>query len=405
MKQTILDKFLRYVKIDTQSSDHSDTSPSTSNQFDLARLLVTELQSLGLKDAYCDDHCYVYATLPSTTSRPSPRIGLFAHLDTSPEVSGNRVNPNVIENYRGGDIALSSGIVITESENGDLAKCIGHTLVTSDGTTLLGADDKAGIAAIMSALQHFTEHPLTLHGEVKICFSPDEETGRGMEHFNGAKFDADFAYTVDGGFPGELNKETFSADAALIIVEGRDIHPGKAKNIMVNALRVMGEIVARLPREMAPETTAEYEPFIHPNKIEGSVGRCTLHLILRDFKTEGLGEQKRLLETVINDVRVLYPKAVITLEIAPTYRNMRERLDERPEVTGRLFKAALRAGVEPVWKPIRGGTDGSKLTARGLPTPNIFTGGNNAHSRAEWLSVDALVKAVETIINVVAIDG
>jgi len=406
MKQKALEKFLRYVKINTQSKDGSDSYPSTRVQFDLANLLVQELKELGLKDAAVDTYGYVTATLPSNTNKKGPKIGLIAHMDTSPEVPGENVKPQIIQSYKGGDIILNKeqNIIIKESENEDLKNCIGHTLVTTDGTTLLGADDKAGIAAIMTAVQTLVANPAIPHAEVKIAFTPDEEVGEGVKFFDLKKYGADCAYTIDGGFTGELNMETFSANAAVIEVEGRDIHPGTAKNIMVNSIRAVADIIAKLPRDMAPETTEGYEPYIHPLSVQGTVFKTTLKFILRDFKTEGLDVQKKILEKIIAEVQKMHPKAKIKLEITETYRNMRDELEKHPDVTTSLWKAAEKAGLKPEWKPIRGGTDGSRLTAIGLPTPNLFTGSCNHHSRTEWLSADALAKAVDVLINLVTVD-
>ena len=288
MKDKALEKFLRYIKINTQSKDESDTFPSTKIQFDLANLLVEELKELGLLDVGVDEHCYVTATLPANIDREVPKIGLLAHMDTSPEVSGENIKPQTIEKYEGGDIVINKdlNVIIKESECKELKKCIGNTIITSDGTTLLAADDKAGIAAIMTMLETLKENPDIPHGEIKIGFTPDEEVGQGVEHFDIKKFGADYAYTVDGGVAGELNMETFSANAATIEIEGRNIHPGTAKDIMVNAIRVMGNIISRLPKDMTPETTEGYEPFIHPMTLDGSVAKSTMKLILRDFKTD-----------------------------------------------------------------------------------------------------------------------
>jgi tripeptide aminopeptidase len=405
MKDKALENFLRYVSINTQSDETSDTSPSTSIQFDLAHILVDELKALGLQDVGVDEHCYVMASLPANCDRDAPKIGLLAHMDTSPEVSGEHVTPRIIETYTGGDIVLNEADnIVINGEDDTLKACVGDTLVTSDGTTLLGADDKAGIAAIMTLLGILNEQPDIPHGELKIAFTPDEEVGRGVDHFDVAKFGADYAYTVDGSIAGELNMETFSADAATIEVQGRNIHPGTAKNVMVNAIRVMGHIVSRLPPHMTPETTEGYEPFIHPMAMTGSVDRATLKLILRDFKTAGLDTQREILEHIITEVQALYPRARITLEITKTYRNMRDELEKNAHVTDALFAAANKAGANPTWKPIRGGTDGSRLTEMGLPTPNLFGGGANFHSKTEWLSVDSLVKSIGTLLNLVRID-
>lgn len=405
MKKAVLEKFIRYVKIDTQSSEISQSFPSSKNKFDLARILVAELQKFNLTDVSCDENCYVTATLPSNTHTNEPVIGLFAHIDTSPEVTGKNVNPKVIENYKGGDIVIndSKNIVISESENEHLKECIGHTLVTTDGTTLLGSDDKAGIAAIMTAVEYLVSHQEIPHGKIRICFTPDEETGNGLAKFNVPQFGADFAYTVDGGFMGEINRETFSADSASIKIEGKDMHPGYAKNKMVNSIRALCTIIDRLPPEMSPERTEGYEPFIHPMHIEGSVSKSTISLLLRDFDETGLDAQRDILQKIIDNVKPIVPQCNITLTVTPCYRNMRTILEKHPEVTRRLEEAVRKTGVKPEWKPIRGGTDGSRLTTSGLPTPNIFTGGCNAHSLTEWQSIDALVKAVETIINIVTV--
>jgi len=406
MKQKLLDRFIRYVKIDTRSDELSGTFPSSQNQFDLARQLVSELSGLGLFDAACDKYCYVTATLQANTDSQAPVIAFFAHLDTSPEVSGKNVFPQIITDYKGGAIPLTSDglVAIRESENVHLKECIGHTLVTTDGTTLLGSDDKAGIAAIMTAVEFLIDNPQIPHGKIIICFTPDEETGKGISNFDPKKLGADFGYTVDGGFTGELNKETFSADSATIELTGIDMHPGYAKDKMVNSIRALAAILEMLPQKMSPETTDNYEPYIHPVKIEGCVSKSRINLILRDFTDAGLEKQKVLLENIIDTVKKRFPETIIKFTITPTYRNMRETIERFPHVTEKLENAVRKAGVEPVWKPIRGGTDGSKLSALGLPTPNIFTGACNAHSLTEWQSVDALLKVVETVVNVARTD-
>jgi len=412
MKENVLDKFLRYVKIDTQSSEESETTPSTQKQFDLANLLVKELQDIGISDAEVDEHCYVMATIPSNlpSNHPAhtkvPRIGIIAHLDTSPDVSGANVKPQIIENYQGGDITLPGdpSVVIRQSENPALqGYCIGHKIVTSDGTTLLGADDKDGIAAIMELAEILINNPDIPHGDVRIAFTPDEEIGQGTKFFDLKKFGCEYAYTVDGEMPGELNKETFSANSGLIKIKGRDIHPGSAKNIMVNAARVASEIVARFPKYMSPETTEGYEPYIHPHTMKGDVANAEIHILFRDFKTEGLDLQKKIVESIIDEVQKIYPKASIEFVVKVQYRNMLEVLEKHPIVLDTLWEAAKRAGVEPFWNPIRGGTDGSRLSEMGLPTPNIYNGGQNFHSRTEWLSVNALEITVDTLLQLVQI--
>lgn len=410
MKETALDRFLRYVRIDTQSKEDSDTYPSTQKQFDLLNLLVQELRTLGVPDVKIDKYGYVMATLPQNLPRSDkapgkvPAVGFIAHVDTSPSASGENVKPQIIA-YIGGDIVLpgDKSIIIRESENPQLKKCVGKTIVTSDGTTLLGADDKAGIAIIMTAIDTLISDPSIPHGDIKIGFTPDEEVGNGTKYFDIKAFGADVAYTLDGDSPGELNKETFSANGAIITVHGRNIHPGTAKDIMVNSLRAMADIIARFPKTMAPETTEGYEPYIHPHQLKGEEEKSVLNILLRDFKTEGLDKQKEILEKIIEDVKPLHPKARIELQIKESYRNMRDGLEKDTRVLECLWEATKRTGLEPRWVPIRGGTDGSRLTAMGLPTPNIFTGGQNFHGKTEWISIDAMQKAVETVVNLVQV--
>lgn len=400
-RESLLNRFIRYVKIETTSDPESTTFPSTSSQFDLARTLLSELKELGVKDVSLDENCYLMASIPSNMgSKIFHKIGFLAHLDTSSDVSGKNVNPQIIENYQGGDIKLGdSGIVIRESESSELRKCVGHTLVTTDGKTLLGADDKAGIAAIMTMVEYLHTHPQFKHGEIKIAFTPDEEIGRGVEKFDIKKFGADFAYTLDGEM--SVNKETFSADAATITIQGKNIHPGKAKNIMTNAIKVANEVISRLPIHMSPETTEGYEPFIHPTDLVAEVGTAKIKFILRDFEEEGLIKQKNILQLIVEEVSRLYPHAEIKLTVTPTYRNMRARLEENPLILELMLAAVKDTGLDIELTPIRGGTDGSGLTAKGLPTPNLFYGGVDPHSKAEWLSLDMMEKAVETTLNII----
>jgi tripeptide aminopeptidase len=315
------------------------------------------------------------------------------------------VKPQIIENYKGGDIVLpgDSDVIIRESENPSLKAGIGKMLVTSDGTTLLGADDKAGIAIIMTAVQTLLEKPGIPHGNIHIGFTPDEEIGAGTKYFDIKKFGAQYAYTVDGDTPGELNKETFSANSCHITVYGRDIHPGSAKNIMINSVRIISEIITRLPKNIAPEATEGYEPYIHPYVLEGGVGKSTVKILFRDFRTPGLDDLKNIVEKIVADVQQLYPKAKIELKVTEQYRNMREGLEKDTRVIDYLFEATKRSGLQAEWTPIRGGTDGSRLTEMGLPTPNIFTGGANYHSRTEWVNVWGMEKAVETVLNLIQI--
>jgi tripeptide aminopeptidase len=410
MNESALDRFLRYAKIDTQSKDDVEEYPSTKKQLDLLNLLLKELKDLGLKDARIDKYGYVMATIPSNIpqSHPAhgkvPTIGFISHVDTSPSASGTNVRPQVIT-YKGGDLVLpgDNSVVIRTSENPELKQNIGKTIVTSDGTTLLGADDKAGVAIIMTAVQSLLNTPSLLHGDIRVAFTPDEEVGNGTKFFDIKEFGATFAYTVDGDTPGELNKETFSADSAVITVYGRNIHPGSAKNIMVNSIRALADLIVRMPRDMAPETTEGYEPYIHPHIIEGEEAKSTLKMLLRDFETEGLKKQADMLRKIIAEVQPLHPKARIELKISESYRNMRYGVEKEPRGLEALWEATRRAGLEPKWVPIRGGTDGSRLTERGLPTPNIFTGGQNYHGPTEWLSVEGMGKSVETVVNLAQI--
>ena len=409
MKDQLLTRFIKYVKIDTQSDENSGTTPSSGKQFDLARLLVSELHGMGLDQVELDDRCYVYARLNSNipqdhkafqkTPKIGPRIGLIAHLDTSPSVSGKNVSPQIIEAYKGGDIRLNDAFTIYEKENPHLKNSIGQTLITTDGTTLLGADDKAGIAIIITTIHHLKTHPEILHPDIRVAFTPDEEIGKGALHFDLEKFDADFAYTVDGGPAGEINNETFSADSAVIFIKGRNIHPGEANGVMVNAIKIASDIIGFLPKDMAPETTKDKAPFIHPYAMEGAVGTAVVKFLLRAFDINTLEKQKALLEEIIIRVQENYSGSMIELEISETYRNMHGALKQAPHVSGYLEEAVRRTGLQPKWVPVRGGTDGSGLTAMGLPCPNIFTGGHNYHGETEWISLDIMEKSVETVLH------
>ena len=410
MNQTALERFVRYARIDTQSAEDSATYPSTAKQLDLLKLLAAELKELGLPDATMDEHGYVMATLASNlpAGHPGkgavPVVGFIAHVDTSPSASGKDVKPLVVE-YKGGDICLPGDpeVIIRAAENPELLRNVGGRIVTSDGTTLLGADDKAGIAIIMTAIQTLAADPLLLHGDIRVCFTPDEEVGAGTKYFDIQKFGARFAYTVDGDKPGELNRETFSANHAIITVYGRNIHPGTAKNIMVNSIRAMGDIIIRMPKDISPEATEGYEPYIHPHMLEGAEAKSTLKILLRDFHTPGLDVLKQKLEAIVAEVQALHPKTKIDLRIIEQYRNMKDYMGDDTRLLDYLWEAAVRSGLEPKWKPIRGGTDGSRLTERGLPCPNIFTGGSNFHGPTEWLSVDGMERSVETVVNLAQI--
>ncbi len=411
MKQSALERFIRYAKIDTQSKDDSETYPSTLKQLDLLNLLARECRELGLRDVTIDKYGYVTATIPGNIPAHHPAagkvpvIGFIAHVDTSPSASGTNVRPQVIERYDGRDIVLpgAPSVVIRVDENPALKQNIGKTIVTSDGTTLLGADDKAGVAAIMSAADRLTSEAGIMHGDIRIAFTPDEEVGAGTKYFDIKSFGAKVAYTVDGDTPGELNKETFSANLAVITVYGRNIHPGTAKGIMVNSLRAMADIIVRMPKDISPETTEGYEPYIHPHLVEGEEAKSTLKILLRDFRTPGLDDLKKKLENIIEEVKPLHPKATIELKIIEQYRNMKDYLGSDTRLLDVMEEATRRTGLDPHWVPIRGGTDGSRLTEKGLPCPNIFTGGQNYHGPTEWLSVEGLEKSVETIVNICTI--
>ena len=410
MIQNLLKRFYRYVKIDTQSQeDVLDHYPSTKKQKDLSALLVKELKELGLHDAEMDEYGYVMATcpgnLPEDQAGRVPTIGFLGHVDTSPEVSGKNVKPILQENYQGGDIVLSgdSTQVIKEEDNPELKNNIGNDIITSDGTTLLGADNKAGIAEIMTMLEILKQKPDIKHGDLRIGFTPDEETGNGTKYFDVKKFAADFAYTVDGGTVGEIENETFNASAAVYKITGINVHPGYAKGKLVNGIRIVADIIKLLESEPAPETTEKREGYLHPYVIQGGVEEVTLKLLIRDFDMEGVEQKSERLKAIQKEVADKYPKATIDLEISESYRNMRYKLDEDPRVVEYAMEAVKRAGNEPKLQLIRGGTDGAKLSFEGLLTPNIFTGGQNFHSKLEWVPVQWMEKAVETLIQLVQI--
>jgi tripeptide aminopeptidase len=397
--KNVLERFIRYAKIDTQSDPSSNSTPSTLKQFDLAKLLYKELKELGIEDVDLTDECYVYAEIPANyEAEYIPKIGFVAHVDTSPDRSGKDVKPQIIENYQGGDLELKhNNQIIKFDENPALKGCIGHTIVTTDGTTLLGSDDKSGVTAIMELAKTLTSNPDFRHCKVGIAFTPDEEIGRGADKFDIDKFACDYAYTIDGEMPPELNKETFSADHAWIRVYGREIHPGSAKDIMINSGKILSEIISLLPKDQSPETTEGHEPYIHPHYIKGAVGYSETMLLFRAFDDKTLEEQKLIVKDIIDNVQQDYPKAKIELEVKNIYRNMLNELKKNTKGCDYLFSAAQKAGLNPVWVPIRGGTDGSRLTEMGLPCPNIFTGGQNFHSEQEWLSLNSLVKAIDTM--------
>ncbi len=401
IKTEVLERFTRYVKIDTESDPTTGKTPSTKKQFDLAKLLVNELNELGVKNVELTDKCYVYGTLPSNLpeGKTAPAFGLITHLDTSPDVSGKNVKPILHENYDGTDIQLpgDSSVSIRVEDNPMLKDFIGDTIITADGTTLLGADDKGGIAIVMSLIAYLNRNPEISHGEIKIGFTPDEEIGCGANHFDVKKFGAEFAYTIDGSSLGEIENETFCADSAILTVKGINVHPGFAKGKMVNSIKVASEIIARLPKEGAPETTENREAYIHPNDMKASVEETTIQFLLRAFDVEGLREKENLLRGIVEEVGAKYPKATCKIEIKEYYRNMRYELDKHPEVTELALESLRKIGVEPKVEIIRGGTDGARLSFMGLPTPNFFAGGQNFHSKQEWVALGVMEKAVQAL--------
>jgi len=405
MTDTVLDRLLRYVVIDTQSDPNSHAQPSTEKQKDLGRVLVTELLTLGLSDAHMDEHGNIYATLPANTDKTVPVICFCSHMDTAPDFTGTNVKPNVVRNYQGGNIQLTGDLsrIIKVSEHPDLKQQIGHDIITTDGTTLLGADDKAGVAEIMTAAQFLIANPDIRHGTIKILFTTDEEIGRGADKVDIAKLGAAFAYTMDGGRIGEIDDETFSADGVEIDIFGVAQHPGTSKGVMENAIKIAGDIIARLPKHLAPETTDGRQGFIHPTGISGAMDKAHLKFIIRDFVNEGLTEKEAMLKVIAEEVMAAYPGSTMRFKVVEQYRNMKDVLDRNPEIVANLTEAVRRVGLQPVTSSIRGGTDGSRLSFMGLPCPNIFTGGHSYHSPLEWISVEDMEKAAATIVELVKV--
>jgi tripeptide aminopeptidase len=399
---TCVERFLKYVTYDTQSDENSETFPSTDKQFILLRDLAKELKTLGLADAHMDENGYVMATLPSNSEKAVPTIGFIAHVDTSPAVSGENVKAIIHRNYQGGDIALpKDGQVIRAVDNPDLAGMKGFDIITSDGSTLLGADNKSGVAEIVDAIHYFLKHPEVKHGEVKVCFTPDEEVGRGAEKFNVQKFAARCAYTVDGQTRGEVETETFSADAMTITFFGKNIHPGYAKNKMINAVKIGARFMEALPKDtLSPETTEGREGYVHCYSFNGNEEETVLKFIIRDFDAEKLKEFEQYLEKLANETAAQFPGARVTCSVVEQYRNMRYILDQHPEVSDNAIEAMRRLGIEPILSAIRGGTDGSRLSYMGLPTPNIFAGEHSFHSKTEWVAIQDMEMAVRSIVTI-----
>ncbi|MCS3929674.1 tripeptide aminopeptidase [Bradyrhizobium elkanii] len=403
---TVTERFLRYVTIDTQSDPESPASPSTEKQKDLGRVLAAELKAMGVADAHLDDFGYVYGTIPANTTKKVPVICFCSHMDTSPDVTGKDVKPQLVKDYRGGDITLpgDTSQVIRFTEHPALKNQIGNDIITTDGTTLLGADNKAGVAEIMDAAHFFINNPDVKHGIIKILFTPDEEIGRGVDNVDLKKLGADFGYTMDGESAGSVEDETFSADGATITINGVSAHPGYAKGKMEHAIKIVAAIVERLPKEgCSPETTSGKQGFLHPIGIDGALEQATLSFIVRDFTEEGLKEKEVLLENIVKDVMKDYPRSTYKFEVREQYRNMKQVIDRHPHILEYAIEAIRRAGLRPMRTAIRGGTDGSRLSFMGLPCPNIFAGEHAFHSRLEWVSRQDMEKAVQTIVHLAMI--
>ncbi len=399
------ERFCRYVQYDTQSDPHATGFPSTDKQKDLSRLLVEELQQMGITDAHLDAFGYVYATIPATISRPAPVICFCAHVDTAPDCSGAGVRPIIHSNYQGSDIQLPDdpSQVIRLTDYPYLKNCLGKDIITASGNTLLGSDDKAGVAEIMDLANFLLEHPEVEHGPVKILFTPDEEVGRGVNHVDLDKLGADFGYTLDGGDPGMIEDENFSADGVTITIHGVSAHPGAAKGKLINALKLAGEVLAALPRELSPEATSGQEGFLHPVQVSGIAEKCTIDFIIRDFVTSKLAEKEALLQSMVASIVSKYPGAHFDFEVREQYRNMKEVLVKHPAVVSFALEAIKRAGLTPLPGSIRGGTDGSRLSFMGLPCPNLFAGQQAIHSKHEFICVQDMNKAVETLVHLVQI--
>jgi len=396
------DRFLKYVSFDTQSDEMSETFPSTEKQKVLLKYLVEEMKSLGLTEVEMDEHSYAMGTIPATPGYEGrPAIGFIAHVDTSPDMSGANIKPQIIENYDGKDIRLNENLMMTVKDFPELSAFKGHTLITTDGTTLLGADDKAGVAEIMTAAEYLMAHPEIKHGKIRIGFTPDEEVGRGVDYFNVEKFGAKFAYTIDGGFEGELEYENFNAASAKVAIQGRNVHPGYAKDKMINALQVAAEVNSLLPAWERPEHTDGYEGFYHLVGLNGSVENAEISYIIRDHIRDKFEAKKQFMMKVVELLTQKYGEGVLTLTLKDQYYNMREMVEPHPEVIDKAFKAMEQAGVTPIVRPIRGGTDGARLSYMGLPCPNLFTGGMNFHGKFEYCSLDTMRRAQQTILNLI----
>ncbi|MBS4212482.1 MULTISPECIES: peptidase T [Neobacillus] len=403
MKEELIQRFTSYVKVDTQSDESSETCPSTDGQWTLLRMLVDELNQIGMQEVTIDENGYVMATLPSNTDKEVPTIGFLAHVDTATDFTGKNVNPQILESYQGGEIVLNEAlnVIMSPKDFPNLKDYKGHTLITTDGTTLLGADNKAGVTEIMTAMAHLIQNQEIKHGKVRVAFTPDEEIGRGPHKFDVAAFNAKYAYTVDGGPLGELEYESFNAAGAKITIKGNNIHPGSAKDKMVNSMKIAMELHSQLPPQEAPEHTEGYEGFYHLLSFNGDVEQTKLNYIIRDHDREIFNKRKATMESIVQQLNEKYGSDTVQLEMKDQYYNMREKIEPVKQIVDIAQEAMESLDIKPLIKPIRGGTDGSQLSFMGLPTPNIFTGGENFHGKYEFISVQNMVKATETIIEVI----
>lgn len=399
----VVDRFLEYIKYDTKSDEDSNSIPSTEKQLALAKKLVLDLKAIGFSDAEVDSRGYVMATLPSNMDKKLPEIGFIAHMDTSPEISGKDVKPQIVDNYDGKDIVLNKekNVVLSPNEFPDLLKYKGKTIITTDGTTLLGADDKAGISEIIAAVSYLAKNKEIKHGTVHVAFTPDEEVGRGADYFDVKKFGAEVAYTVDGGAIGELEYENFNAAGAKVIIKGRSVHPGDAKNKMINAVEIASEFMSLLPKNEAPEHTEKYEGFYHAYGIKGGVEEAEIQYIIRDFDKENFENRKKLMAEVAKFINNKYGREIVIVKVKDQYYNMKEKIEPVKHVVDIAYKAMEDEGITPIVNPIRGGTDGARLSYMGLPTPNMFTGGMNFHGKYECIPTFAMEKAVDVILKII----
>ena len=401
-KKHITNRFIKYITIDTESDPNNPAFPSSDKQWDLAKVLVKELEQIGMQDVDLDENCYIMATLPSNIDYKVPTIGFVSHIDTSPDFTGKNINPQIIENYDGKDIVLNKekNIILSSSYFDDLLQYKGQTIITTDGTTLLGADDKAGITEIVTAMEYLIQHPEIKHGKIRICFTPDEEVGKGAHLFDVEKFGADWAYTMDGSQIGELEYENFNAASAKVTITGKIVHPGYAKGKMINSMLIANEFIATLPVQEVPEKTDGYEGFFHLHDIKGNVEETVLEYIIRDHDLELFEKRKKLIQKIANDFNNKYNQEIIKVEIKNQYFNMKEKITPVMHIVDMAEEVMKDLGITPLIKAIRGGTDGSQLSYKGLPCPNIFAGGHNFHGRFEYVPVESMIKATEVIIGI-----